>query len=289
MKIAIKYVLIYLGLSIVGAVALLFPTIIVELALNPELLATDEFSMSPWTQSIMMLGSQLLTLYFFWKKWADYSFIKESGSKSFFLWAAIGWVGCVLIATFIQTYAPQWDWDMGILKEIGDMSRNPLGIISICVMAPLLEEGIFRGTIERKLLEKNRNPWCAIVISALAFAIVHGNLTQGIIALILGLFMGWIYYRTRNIWLCIFVHALNNTVSVVGTWATGDVSGVSPFSLPVDLLLLAVGIGLVIIFALQYKKLPIFVPQPEDKVVEGLPVQPEGLPAEVPEQQEPME
>lgn len=261
MKTAIKYFLIYLGLTFVGAIILAFPAVMIEAALHPGNFASGEFSMSTWTECLLMLGSQLLPLFVFWKKkWCDYSFIKNPDTKNFLLWAAVGWVGCVLVATFIQTYMPHFQWDFDILEDIGRLSKNPLGIISVCVLAPLIEEGVFRGTIERKLLEQNRNPWYAICISAIIFAIAHFNLTQGIIALTLGLFIGWIYYRTRNIWYCIFVHALNNTVSTVLFLITGDEGADSPFSLPVNLLLLLVGIGLIYYFAQEYKKLPMTVP-----------------------------
>ena len=272
MKTVLKYVLIYFGLSIVGAILLMFPALIIEIALNHGDISAETLGTNTWSLVIMMLGSQLLPLYVFWKhKWCDYSFIKDPDAYSFLLWAAVGWVGFVIIATFIQTYVPQFEWDLEFLKDIGEMSKNPLGIISVCVLAPLLEEGIFRGTIERKLLEKkDRSPWFAIVLSALAFAIVHMNLIQGIIALTLGIFMGWIYYRTRNIWYCIFVHALNNTVSTVAFLLTNDETGASPYSPPVNLVLLLVGIVVIYVFAQQYKKLPLTVPQ--EPVVMGQPL-----------------
>ena len=282
MKTAIKYFLIYLGLSFLGGLALVIPALIIEMSLNPTDFTSGDFTLSVWTECIMMLGSQLLPLFVFWKKWCNYSFIKDPDTGRFLLWAAVGWVGWVLIATFIQIYMPQYEWDYSILADIGEMSRNPLGFICVCVLAPILEEGIFRGTIERKLLEQNRNPWYAISISAIFFAIAHFNLTQGIIALALGLFIGWIYYRTRNIWYCIFVHALNNTVSTVFFLVTDDDGAASPFSIYVNLILLFVGIGLIDFFVQRYKKLPLTVPQqPVEMTAENSVLPAEGIAPDV--------
>jgi len=39
------------------------------------------------------------------------------------------------------------------------------------------------------------------------------NLYQGIPTFFAGIFLGWIYYRTRSIWPGVLAHALNNAVS----------------------------------------------------------------------------
>lgn len=243
MKTAIKYFFIYLGLTFLGALVFAFPAMIIEAIISKGFMA-DEANLSPWTISFLVIGGQILPLIVFWKKkWCNYAFFKGYDYKKLILWLVVGWIGCVLIEAFLQEYLPHYEWDFEVLKDIEAMLTNPIGIVSVCILAPLVEEGVFRGAIERKLLEKDWNPWWAIVISALLFALMHMNLTQGITAMILGLFLGWIYYRTRNIWLCIFVHALNNTVSTVLFYFTGnaDASVGDTFSLPVNLLLLVLG------------------------------------------------
>ena len=245
MKQALKYFFVYLGLSLLGAILFIFPALIFEIITNHDLLLS-EGDLSLWAMAFIMIGSQILPLIVFWKKkWCDYSFIKGVNYKKLILLMVVGWLGCVLIDACVQEYVPHFEWDTDILSSIEGMSSNPLGIICVCVLAPLVEEGVFRGTIERKLLEKDWNPWWAIVISALMFSLMHMNLTQGIIALILGLFMGWVYYRSRNIWLCIFIHALNNTVSTVLSLALSDPDAMSSFSLPVNLVMLVAGAVLV--------------------------------------------
>lgn len=88
------------------------------------------------------------------------------------------------------------------------------GFITICIVAPLVEEILFRGILLRGLLNYSTiNPYTAIFYSAIIFGIVHMNPWQFLGAGTLGALFGFIYYRTKSLWLCIFLHALNNTIS----------------------------------------------------------------------------
>ena len=247
MKTALKYFLIYLGLSLVGAIVLMIPAMMFQAVVDASVL--DGGNLTPWMMSLITFGSQIVPLFVFWKKkWCDFSFIKGQKYVKLLAWMVIGLIGCQLVEGFVHAYVPTLEWDTQILNSIQDMTFDPIGLLAVCVMAPLVEEGVFRGTIERKLLEKNWNPWWAVVISAVLFAMMHMNLAQGITALILGLFLGWIYYRTRNIWLCIFVHAVNNTMSCIislTTDAAVDASPMDSLSVPVNLLILLVGVAMV--------------------------------------------
>ena len=55
------------------------------------------------------------------------------------------------------------------------MSRNVFGIIAIAVMAPLVEELLFRGAIEGHFLQTGKRPGMAILLSALIFGLIHVN------------------------------------------------------------------------------------------------------------------
>ena len=98
-------------------------------------------------------------------------------------------------------------------SQFKGLSHNILGIISISVMGPLLEEVLFRGAILGALLRSTGNPWCAITVSALIFGIFHMNPIQVVYATLLGMVLGWIYYRTRNLLSVIVGHVLNNSIA----------------------------------------------------------------------------
>ena len=96
------------------------------------------------------------------------------------------------------------------------MLNGPIVItlISVSVFAPFFEEWLCRGIILRGLLNKVKPAW-AIVISAAIFGLIHGNLWQAIPAFIIGVILGYVYYKTGSLKLTMLMHCVNNTLSVI--------------------------------------------------------------------------
>lgn len=96
------------------------------------------------------------------------------------------------------------------------MLKGPVWIvlISVSVFAPFFEEWLCRGIILRGLLKKMKPGW-AIVISALVFGLIHMNLWQAIPAFIIGVILGYVYYKTGSLRLTMLMHCVNNTLSVI--------------------------------------------------------------------------
>ena len=93
--------------------------------------------------------------------------------------------------------------------------RNRYGYFVIGLMAPLAEDLVFRGAILRSLLNWNSRPWVAILISAVLFSAAHMNPAQMPHTLLIGLLLGWMYYRTDSIVPGVVFHWVNNTVAYV--------------------------------------------------------------------------
>ena len=87
-------------------------------------------------------------------------------------------------------------------------------LISVALFAPFFEEWLCRGMVLRGLLTRMR-PSMAIAISALFFAVLHMNPWQALPAFIIGLLLGWVYYRTGSLKLTMLMHCVNNTVSLL--------------------------------------------------------------------------
>ena len=87
-----------------------------------------------------------------------------------------------------------------------------LYFFQICILAPLCEEFIFRGVILHNL--KQFGNAFAVVISAILFSMVHGDLLQMPLALLVGLVFGVMIIKSGSIWLTVVMHATVNTVSV---------------------------------------------------------------------------
>lgn len=93
------------------------------------------------------------------------------------------------------------------------MSRNVFGIISIAIMAPLVEELLFRGAIQGYMLRKGMKPLNAILIASAIFGIVHMNPIQIPFAFAIGMIFGWLYYRTGSVVPGIVGHFINNSIA----------------------------------------------------------------------------
>ena len=103
-----------------------------------------------------------------------------------------------------------------------DMSRNPFGILSIALLAPILEELLFRGAIQGHLQGVLKHPWVAILIASAIFGVVHMNPAQIPFAFLLGTMFGWLYYRTGSLLPGIIGHVLNNSIAAISMLLYGD-------------------------------------------------------------------
>lgn len=107
----------------------------------------------------------------------------------------------------VTSWIPVPEWVMELFREF---ARDDIwGFLTIAVAAPLLEEALMRGIVLDGML-KNYNPWKAIIWSAILFGVLHLNPWQFISAFLMGVVMGYLYWKTKSLWLCIFIHALNN-------------------------------------------------------------------------------
>ena len=108
-------------------------------------------------------------------------------------------------------------YDM-VMETMQQMTGGPFwsSFLVTALMAPFFEEWLCRGMVLRGLLAGQKiKPVWAIVISALFFAVIHMNPWQALNAFILGLLMGWIYYKTGNIVLTSLLHILNNGIAAL--------------------------------------------------------------------------
>lgn len=87
--------------------------------------------------------------------------------------------------------------------------------LTSAIMAPILEELLFRGLIYKRLRVMCK-PVVAAVISSLIFGITHGNLVQFIYAFMAGLLLAFVYEKYKNLWAPILFHFCANAVSLIG-------------------------------------------------------------------------
>ena len=125
-------------------------------------------------------------------------------------------LGISSVLSLIQSVAPKALESYNELMELAGLGEMSLPVmIAVSIMAPLSEEVLCRGVVLRLAERVSPRFWVANVIQALAFGILHGNIVQGIYAFVLGLLLGYIYGKYRNIWLCMLLHGAMNFSSFI--------------------------------------------------------------------------
>lgn len=89
------------------------------------------------------------------------------------------------------------------------------------IAAPIFEEIIFRGFLLPSLT-RYFPVWVAIVFSSLLFSIAHLSLSEVLPLTILGLVLGIVYTRSRNLLASIVVHSLWNSGTLLSLYILGS-------------------------------------------------------------------
>ena len=125
-----------------------------------------------------------------------------------------------VLLDWLVLIAPMSAWEKSMFDSLA--SGGLASTVAVCLLAPVLEEMLFRGIILRGFLTQYPR-WQAIAGSAILFGVAHLNLYQFFVGLVLGLLSGWLYERSRSLWPCIGLHGLYNSALWV-MWANQDAS-----------------------------------------------------------------
>ena len=145
-------------------------------------------------------------------------------------------LGVMILITVVMTFASMFVFDLpnywnmqltnksSILAQLyemftelmKEMTGGPFwsSFLVVAIFAPIFEEWLCRGMVLRGLLTKMKPGW-AIVVSALFFAVIHANPWQALNAFLIGLVMGYVYYKTGSLILTMIIHFVNNGSAVV--------------------------------------------------------------------------
>lgn len=169
--------------------------------------------------------------------------------------SASGWIGLALLGgaiqfctslalTGIQGLFPQeMDHYSNVIESLGMYSPTFFSVVYTMLLAPFVEELIFRG-LTLKILEKAFPFWAANILQALYFGIIHGNIIQSGYAFLAGLLFGGVMYKYKTLKSVIWCHFFVNFL--------GMVSGIFSVHLEVGVLLTV--IPLCILWVLEKRK-----------------------------------
>ncbi len=207
-------------------------------------------------------ASILLSVLFVALKWCPVSrnYIRTRPWHTI-LWSAALALGMVIPLTWLEEQLPE-SWVTNVLnEEMALIMKSPEGYFSVCMLAPLMEEIVFRGAMIRALkntfASMKNGEWIAISISALLFALAHLNPAQIPHAFVVGLLLGWLFVKTGSIVPGVIVHWINNSISYVFVnmfpWLPVDAKLAEYFGGNNTTVLMAVGYSLLIALPALYQ------------------------------------
>lgn len=143
------------------------------------------------------------------------------GVGEIILWSIAG-VFMAYVAQALSVFIELHVFNVKLSSEntqmIMDITRlTPLFMIIPAVIAPILEEIIFRKIIFGSLYRKT-NFFIAAILSAGIFGIIHGEPEHLLIYTSMGFVFAFLYVKTKRIIVPILVHMTLNSITVVGQY-----------------------------------------------------------------------
>ena len=131
----------------------------------------------------------------------------------------------------LMTFLPDYEGMAEDYKSMFDGINMTYLLIGGVLIGPICEEIIFRGIIQEGFIQTYGGV-PALFYSALIFGGIHLLPLQVINAFLAGILLGWMYWKTRSLWLVMLLHIINNYLafkhmdwdaSAVKEWAGNDV------------------------------------------------------------------
>ncbi|EEM92671.1 Caax amino protease [Bacillus thuringiensis IBL 200] len=139
-------------------------------------------------------------------------------SRNSFIWILVGiifvflaqMVGSVLDKSVFQLTTQSANTS----STVAAAAISPVALISIVLLAPLVEEFVFRYATINILMSKFKHTW-SILISSLFFSIMHFDFPFIFGYFLIGVILALVYVRTNRLLVSFGVHASMNLIVVI--------------------------------------------------------------------------
>lgn len=227
-KLFLLWLGLFLALPIIGAIVGRFFT------------SPANYEILKWSQ---LLGYVLMIIIFFGKRYVELSF---GHIERRMVWPVVGMSVLIAASQAFVLFSALSLLDVDLQFQGEELERRQrlvsgiAGILNACIFAPIGEEIVFRGILLGGLLKTRCRTWIAILISALVFASFHGFGANFVTAMLFGILVGWLYWRTGSIIPGIIIHITNNSLTAIDL--SNQTNALYLIILVVGLVLLAYGV-----------------------------------------------
>ncbi len=211
----------YLGLFLGMQVLVMLPTVIagiIEAGLDGEPGETyDLLSSGAQTYALISglttIAVVLLVYLLRRKKLSEALWLRRVDGRTLWTGAALA-PALFLVVNLVLMALPE-AWTESYEEAASGISTVSLvGFIAVVLVAPVVEELIFRGLMVNRL-SRVMPGWLAVVLAAAVFGVCHGHPVWSGYAFVLGCVFGFVDLRAGSIWPSILGHMVFNSFSQV--------------------------------------------------------------------------
>jgi hypothetical protein len=217
-----------LGFFFVGQ--LLLPVLFGLLGFNPANFTVRMKAFYVLLSYLLLASGGLLVLYFSIKPFLPVSedWFRFKLRSNWILWGLGGYLVAlpvVIVVSLINQRLWQGQGGSNPILPLALEGRDSVALLifflTACVAAPVFEEIIFRGFLLPSLT-RYVPVWGAILASSLLFAIAHLSLSEVLPLLALGMVLGVVYTRSRNLLASMLLHGLWNAGTLLSLFVLGS-------------------------------------------------------------------
>ena len=101
-----------------------------------------------------------------------------------------------------------------LLSNLKSWPEFLMAIVIMAFLPSLFEEMFFRGAMQNLLVRWWKQPLLAILVTSLVFSLIHSSIYLFMSRVMLGFALGLMYHTTKNIWVNVIAHFLNNAIAL---------------------------------------------------------------------------
>lgn len=107
------------------------------------------------------------------------------------------------------------------LFRFSSASDFAIALFVSSILPAFCEELFFRATLQNIMLRITKKPWLSICITAFVFSVLHMQMIGFFPRLLMGIFLGYVFFSFGNVLAAILAHALFNSIQVVYLYIVG--------------------------------------------------------------------
>lgn len=134
-----------------------------------------------------------------------------------------------MLSSFNQSIMPQEGAVAEFMRNLEEAANDILKLVTsqrsswdlvsnllvFAVLAGICEEFLFQGALQPLLMKWTKNPHVGILLTAFIFSVLHFQFYGFIPRFMLGVYLGYLFYWSRSLWLPILAHILHNALSLL--------------------------------------------------------------------------